>query len=312
MRIIKQLFPLIAICLLLAIPEASGSILSFLLGDALEETLQKEMVFIPGGKSMIGSQDGDQDERPVHVVFIDAFYISKYEITNTEFEEFDSTYKRSPYSKCDECPAVSIQYDKALEFARRYGYRLPTEAEWERAAQGPEGYIYAYGDVYDKKKSRTGLKRNAGAVKVGSYPPNGFGLFDMTGNAWEWCSDWYSEDYYSERTTTNPTGPSGGLVHTFRGGSWVSDAHHSRVANRFRLYPDEWFTYGFRLAADATDEEKAKYRNGEIEKEKEITAKKDDTDTEEVVEDTDMEETEQETNMEEEMGYYYEKYRRQR
>lgn len=290
MRIKKIITPIFVILSLVFVARVWGSIFSFFLDDS--GSFKENMVLIPGGEFLRGSEDGDADEKPAHFVFVDAFYISKYEVTNEQMEKFDSFYRRGPYSKCDKCPAVNIPYEVASGFARKRGFRLPTESEWERAARGPKEYVYAYGDVYEKKKARTGLGRAAGAVKVGGFPANGFGLYDMTGNVWEWCSDWYSEEYYKKEVKINPTGSSAGLIHVLRGGSWTTDAHHSRITNRFRFYPDEWFTYGFRLAGDASEEEKVKYRTKEIEEQ----IKQKQTQNEQVEEED--EEEEEEANQE--------------
>jgi formylglycine-generating enzyme required for sulfatase activity len=204
-----------------------------------------EMVLIPAGEFQMGS-DVRQGEQPVHTVYLPAFYIDKYEVTNRQYERFDPHYKRTKYSSCDDCPVTYISWHEAAAYAKWAGKRLPTEEEWEKAAKGPEGYKYSYGNTYDKNRARTGLSWEAGAVKVGSYPPNGYGVYDMTGNVWEWCDDWYNSYELKLKLIEFPRTE---IYKVVRGGAWGSDEYFSRTAKRFKFEPHiRFFSVGFRLA----------------------------------------------------------------
>jgi formylglycine-generating enzyme required for sulfatase activity len=204
-----------------------------------------EMVLIPAGEFKMGS-NVRQGEQPVHTVYLPAFYIDKYEVTNKQYEKYVPHYKRTIYSDCDNCPATYISWHEAAAYAKWAGKRLPTEEEWEKAAQGPEGYKYSYGNTYDKSQARVGLTWEDTAVKVGSYAPNGYGVYDMTGNAWEWCADWYNAYEHKLGLADFPRSE---IYKVVRGGAWGSDDYFSRTAKRFKFEPHiRFFSVGFRLA----------------------------------------------------------------
>jgi formylglycine-generating enzyme required for sulfatase activity len=232
-----------------------------------------EMVFVQGGSFKMGSNDGDSDEKPVHSVAVDAFYIGKYEVTQKEWK--DVMGNNPSYFKGDNLPVEKVSWYDAVEFCNKKsraegltpcysgigenikcnfsanGYRLPTEAEWEYAARGgnkSKGYKYAgsnsIADVawYD---ANSGQKTHT----IGTKLANELALFDMTGNVWEWCYDFYIDDYYKKSPFSNPQGARFTKVRSFRGGSWSFSEIGCRIVNRLSYYPDCSLNYiGFRLA----------------------------------------------------------------
>jgi formylglycine-generating enzyme required for sulfatase activity len=239
------------------------------------QPLLTEMVAVRGGYFWRGSSDGNRDEMPRHQVLIDSFAIDKHPVTNEQFVRFldlmggekdsnhqdiirlrDSRIKRSGgklsiesgYSKH---PVVGVTWYGAVAFAKWVGKRLPTEAEWEIAARGgDEGALFATG--HDIEKSQANFF-SSDTTAVMSYGPNEYGLFDMAGNVYEWCHDWYGYNYYesSAQEPENPTGPSQGVYRVLRGGCWKSLREDLRCSRRHRNNPGTVNgTYGFRCAAD--------------------------------------------------------------
>ncbi|MBD3184083.1 SUMF1/EgtB/PvdO family nonheme iron enzyme [Candidatus Poribacteria bacterium] len=206
------------------------------------------MVLIPAGEFQMGSESGGDDEKPVHIVYLDDFYIDKYEVTNARYKKFlDETDHREPgywkdpnYNSPDH-PVVGISWEDARAFCKWAGKRLPTEAEWEKAARGGlVGKKYPWGDEIDHDKANyygTGGKDKWEYTSpVGSFPPNEYGLFDMAGNVWEWCADVYDSKYYSVSEKKNPKGPESGVFRVLRGGGWIpNDVEHLRVSYRGAL-----------------------------------------------------------------------------
>lgn len=205
----------------------------------------------------MGSYDGEQDEQPLHRVYVDSFYIDKYPVTNADYKKFvDATGHGLPYNWVGggfppgtaSHPVRLVSWDDAAVYSRWAGKRLPTEAEWEKAARG--GLInkkYPWGD--DVKSGNARYSSRLGPVAVGQYAPNGYGVFDMAGNVWEWVSDWYDPEYYYYSSYRNPQGPSQGLYHALRGGSWYDHPSYLRCAFRNWGKPDELsLTVGFRCA----------------------------------------------------------------
>jgi len=229
----------------------------------------------------------EKDETPAHKVCVDGFWIGKYEVTIDQYREFMQVnghteklefelqnfegeffplkhlYGSYPLSgnkfgKNGDQPMIYINYQRAKAFAdwlsRKTGmeFRLPTEAEWEYAARsGGKRQKYAGGDDLD---SVARYDHNTGyhTYEVGTKSPNGLGIYDMSGNVWEWCSDWYSEDYYSNSPKNNPQGPSSGSDRVIRGGSWDTFATHVRTTNRsFNIPSDVEIDVGLRLVRTA-------------------------------------------------------------
>ena len=222
------------------------------------------MVLIPGREFLMGSNKGDGDEKPVHRVELEAFYMDKYAVSVAVYAKFLAAKN---YEKPDDwekqlqrpdCPVVCVSWDDAQAFAAWAGKRLPTEAEWECAARGGlEGKEYPWGNESPKGRANYGHDWDAdwdkGAGKylqaVNAFEQNGYGLYNMAGNVWEWCADWYDENYYKNSPLKNPQGPKEGVDRVLRGGSWSSFARVARAACRLRYRPGNRNDFrGFRCA----------------------------------------------------------------
>jgi len=213
------------------------------------------MVLIPGGTFLMGSPEGEQDEQPVHEVTVDAFYLDSHEVTNEQYRQFmEATGRPAPpfwhpdLDRPDE-PVVGVSWFDARDYAAWAGKRLPTEAEWEYAARGGmTGTRYPWGDTADRDAANFS---SFGLLPVKSFPPNGFGLYDMIGNVWEWCGDWYDRDFYRQSPPRNPRGPLEGSLKVLRGGAWYCAEDAVRTSNRYCASPETRdFSIGFRCAKD--------------------------------------------------------------
>ncbi len=189
-----------------------------------------QMALIPAGYFAMGSKDGGGAERPRHWVWLDAFYIDRYEVTNRQYEEFvkatghaGPAFRKDARFNAPDQPVVGVSWDDAAAFCKWTGKRLPTEAEWEKAARGGnEGKRFPWGDEAPAGKATFGQNPDTGRpTPVGKYPPNGYGLYDMAGNVWEWCADGYDRDYYRVSPVRNPGGPDRAEDRVVRGGSWI-------------------------------------------------------------------------------------------
>jgi formylglycine-generating enzyme required for sulfatase activity len=217
------------------------------------KSFEPEMVFVEGGRFMMGINSGDDDEKPVHEVELSSYYIGKYEVTQAQWKSVMGN-NPSYFKDCDQCPVENVSWNDVQDFIRKLNeltgknYRLPTEAEWEFAARGGNksgGFKYSGSDnigtvaCYDfnsNKKTKT----------VGTKFDNELGIFDMSGNVWEWCSDWYGG--YSGTFQRNPQGASSGQSRVLRGGSWFNLASGCRVTIRIGYNPEiRFIIYGFRL-----------------------------------------------------------------
>ena len=173
-----------------------------------------ELVYVPGGTFMMGSEEGEPDESPVHEVELGALWIGRTEVTAAQWRKVMGKVDFEPPNDQGEThPIVAVAWDRCQEFCGKLGLRLPTEAEWEYAAAGPEGRTYPWGDDWDpsrlqwaKNKHPLGGDRTA---PVGTFPQGASwcGALDMAGNVWEWCADWYNEGYYAASPRLNPIGP---------------------------------------------------------------------------------------------------------
>ena len=217
-----------------------------------------QMVFVKGGTFLMGSPASEANRggnEQQHTVTLSDYYIGAYEVTQAQWQ---AVMGSNPSSfKGDNLPVEQVSYDDIQTFLQKLNaqtgksYRLPTEAEWEYAARGgnrSKGYKYAGSNSMG---SVAWYKGNSGGktYPVGQKNANELGLYDMSGNVWEWCQDWYGD--YSTSSTNNPTGPTSGSYRVLRGGSWYFDAQFCRVA--FRNYNTPGFRNndgGFRLAAD--------------------------------------------------------------
>lgn len=238
------------------------------------------MSLVPAGPFEMGSLNGDDDEKPVHTITLDDFYIDQYEVTNSQYaicvdagfcDPVTPPYAGTSYSRAiyygsveyADYPVLYASWYEAQRYCGWRGVRLPTEAEWEKAARGGlEGMNYPWGDEAPLCEfgATNGAKFDDGDVcnntdteQVGSYSANGYGLYDMAGNVWEWVSDFYDENYYENSPTNNPSGPEEGSYPVIRGGTWNNSADHIRVSDRLFNDPKSGsLTSGFRCARDVS------------------------------------------------------------
>jgi formylglycine-generating enzyme required for sulfatase activity len=247
---------------------------------------------IPAGEFLMGAPDAEE-ERPVHRVFVSEFFIGRFPVTQDEYARFvRATGHPAPAIRVlplitagghdilfqdlatayvwhggepppghGSHPVVLVTYDDAEAYCRWLSestgqrVRLPTEAEWEKAARGgSEAQRYPWGSdeigaARGNFLSDGSLKRQRGTRPTGTYPPNAFGLYDMAGNVWEWVSDWYGQDYYAISEPQDPVGPWSGTMRLVRGGSWVNDdVNMLRCAYRHKVPPDTYaYSIGFRI-----------------------------------------------------------------
>lgn len=219
--------------------------------------LETYMVYVEGGNFNMGG-NSESEGKPIHNVNLSSFKISKYEVTQAQWEGIMGT---GSSTECPTCPVSGVNWYDTQEFIQKLNtqtgkhYRLPTEAEWEYAARGGNkgnnmtaffsgslnlpsvGWFY---DNSDKQTHPVGLKH-----------PNTLGLYDMSGNVWEWCSDWYDGDYYKNSPSKNPSGPNSGTGRVVRGGSWANDSKLCLVAARALNAPEERYSnFGLRLVLD--------------------------------------------------------------
>ena len=220
----------------------------------------KDMILIPAGEFIMGtdSEEANADQKPAHQVYLDAFYIDKHEVTNAEYEEFilAGGYKKKEFwteegwdciqkfqfggdewyqvetplqygensvSTDPDHPVIGASWYEAKAYANWAGKRLPTEAEWEKAARGTDGRFYPWGNEMDFSRlsyfPHVTKVQTVGSFANGASP---YGVLDMAGSVWEWCTDWYGESYYSQSPQKHPTGPDKGEYRVLRGGGWNS------------------------------------------------------------------------------------------
>ncbi len=233
-----------------------------------------EMLLVEAGTFLMGKDTSESDEKPAHIVNLSDYYIDKYEVTNADYKicvdalecslPKTTTFYVSPTYRNH--PVVFVSWENATEFCEWRDARLPTEAEWEKAARGTDAYNYPWGNDFDghalnfcdldcayswaNKSARDYYTTTA---PVGLFPDgiSVYSLFDMAGNASEWVADWYAEDYYLNSPTLNPLGPENGTYRVLRGGSWYDQKYDLRTFKRNQLRPNIAYSYiGFRCAVD--------------------------------------------------------------
>src|SRR5262249_25933754 len=228
--------------------------------------LSLQLARVPAGEFLMGAEDGDVDERPQHKTYLDEFFIGSHPVTNADYAQFvretghpspairalpmmvssalEGDFRRlaekyfwtngTPPEGRERHPVTLVGFQDAIDYCAWLAsctgkpMRLPTEAEWEKAARGGlEGKKYPWGDALESKwahfRPSGASKAECSTCAVASYPPNSFGLFDMAGNVWEWVSDWYGANYYSWAQYLNPQGPENGLMRIVRGGGGGND-----------------------------------------------------------------------------------------
>ncbi len=193
-----------------------------------------EMVIVPAGWFTMGQDDERRSNRPQREVYLDAFAIDRTEVTNAAFAEFivstqfqpDRGWEDSLARDRGTLPVVGVLWEEASAYCRWIEKRLPTEAEWEKAARGADARIYPWGDTWDASRANTAEEGAGTPLPVGSHPEGAspFGLLDMTGNVAEWVSDHFEFDYYTYAPDHNPRGPQQVLDHGLRGGSFADPA----------------------------------------------------------------------------------------
>ena len=237
----------------------------------------KGMVFIPAGEltrgtesnranqiclknSKVCKQSWFKDEEPVHTVRLNGFYIDIYEVTQKEFRQVMGE-NPSDFAGSN-LPVERVNWYEADSYCKKLGKGLPTEAEWERAAKGGVGSTFPWGENAESKKANfcdqrcnkrwqesqfdDGYRHTA---PVGSFPANGYGVFDMAGNVYEWVADWYDDDYYKTSPRANPKGPVEGKLKVIRGGSWINYSVGVRPSDRTEAKPKGRLNFvGFRCA----------------------------------------------------------------
>jgi formylglycine-generating enzyme required for sulfatase activity len=215
------------------------------------------MALIPAGDFRMGTVNSDVNTQPQHTVYLDAFYIDLTEVTNYQYAQCvqsgvckqpldESSASRPLYygnPEFNDYPVIYVTWEMASDYCEWRNARLPTEAEWEKAARGgSENKSYPWGDQDADCSIANFLSKDGFCIgdttRVASYPPNGYGLFDMAGNLWEWVADCYRSDYYRNSPDANPQGPSCTDERVLRGGSWNDSQKFIQLATRYRYPPD--------------------------------------------------------------------------
>lgn len=220
------------------------------------------LALVPAGEFTMGSTMAE-DEKPVHHVYLNAFYMDKYHVTVGQYAKYlEATDKEAPpewdimnQPQHQKRPVVNVSWFDAASYCKWAGKRLPTEAEWEKAARGTDGRLYPWGnEAPTRLHANFGKKKWAnhmalvpvGMFELGKSP---YGIYDMAGNAWEWVNDWYDHDYYKKSPTKNPQGPKTGKSKVVRGGNWLYVQDFLRSSFRYNAEPSgRQFGYGFRCA----------------------------------------------------------------
>jgi formylglycine-generating enzyme required for sulfatase activity len=245
------------------------------------------MVLVPAGKFTMGDSAGGIGTKPAHQISLDAYYIDKHEVTNAEYLSFwksdggeNSAY--TPVSYGEEIgigdwpqiaqtkpnyPVVGVSWNAADAYAKWVKKRLPTEAEWEKAARGTDERVWPWGNAFFVSIGGANVHANVwngrdgydnGLAPVGNYPTGAspYGVLDMGGNVWEWVADWFSESYYYRSPSQNPPGPEVGSRRVVRGGSWANGPQLARCMTRMGHHSAIGTSFiGFRLAKDIDNQQ---------------------------------------------------------
>ena len=233
--------------------------------SGMSQAGESALVRIPAGWFLMGSETGQDNEKPVHRVWVDEFLLASCQVTNADYAHFlrgtgwaaPPFWNQSEFSHPQQ-PVVGVSWFDAVRYcdwlSEQTGRRcrLPSEAEWERAARaGKEGAVYPWGDTLPQSLPGYAGRWQSGPEPVGRSEPNGFGLFNMCDNVHEWCRDWYDAAYYGISPERNPCGPDAGERRASRGGSWRHHVKISRCAARSSIPPAfQYADYGFRVACD--------------------------------------------------------------
>jgi formylglycine-generating enzyme required for sulfatase activity len=224
------------------------------------------MVLIPAGEFIMGDEQGHPDARPMHKTLLSAYWIDRHEVTNAQYRQCVDggicmpPKDRQVYDDAERArhPVTNVTWKQAHAYCQWLGRRLPTEAEWEKAARGTDGRRYPWGNSEELLKSRS--RNPATTVGLNGTSPVGsvaeaaspYGVFDLVGNVWEWVKDWYAEDYYATAPRLDPQGPLRGSFRVLRGGDWSQNPLELRASTRAWDEMTYWGpTLGFRCAADA-------------------------------------------------------------
>ena len=235
------------------------------IGASGEQTRFTEpaMVRIPAQWFWMGCENGRDDEKPLHRVWVDSFELAAHQITNADYGRFLTAANVAPPPCWSDpnfnnptMPVVAVSWHEAMAYcdwlskATNKRYRLPTEAEWECAARGgAEISLYPWGDAPPESLPDYANRWKSGPEPVGQYAPNAHGLYNMGDNVHEWCADWYHAAYYKDSPERNPQGPACGVRKASRGGSWRHHIQVSRNAARSSIPPEfQYADYGFRVA----------------------------------------------------------------
>lgn len=230
-----------------------------------EEPIQEEMVTISAGPFIRGTNDGGFDEQPQRTIFLDAFLIDRYEVTNHQYQQFvAATGHRKPglpsrYAKSGSKvrgvnqPVVYVSWEDASEYCRWRGKRLPTEAEWEKAMRGADGRLWPWGNNEQPHGANWARVQDGHEVsaRVGTFVADRspYGVMDGAGNVIEWVADWYNETYYKDSPERNPPSPEHGTYRVLRGGGYTTTGLDIRITSRSKMMPDfRDETIGFRCA----------------------------------------------------------------
>jgi formylglycine-generating enzyme required for sulfatase activity len=224
-----------------------------------------EMVYVPAGECIVGRRDGPEDEKPERRVNLSAYLIDRHEVTVTQFKRFckfaDRKMPEQPAGSTDLHPVVNVTWNDAEAYAKWAKRRLPTEAEWEKAARGANGLPFPWGDDDDPNlRNGPGAEDGFDGLAPAASFPKGqspYGLFDAAGNAWEWCGDFYAPDAYAGMAMKDPKGPATGSDRVVRGGSFLLGGPPTRITFRNRAVPGfRWKDVGFRCAVSVKVEAK--------------------------------------------------------